>query len=256
MIPVERQRAILTALGDRGSVSIADLVDQLGVSHMTVRRDIAALEEAGRVASVSGGVTLPSRLTLDQPHATKTQLRPGEKQAIAQAAAEMVKPNGLIFLDAGTTTLAIADQLAGRSDLTFLTNDLAVATTLAERSPARLYLASGQVDQANLSCEGEITAATIRQFNIDVAFLSTPAFDLRGTSVPSEAKKVVKRAVVECANQTVLVADSSKYGRVMELRGVGLTELDAVICDDGLPQAARDSIAEQGVPLRIVRAAG
>ena len=78
MIPVERQRTILRVLAEQGTASIPDLVDLLGVSHMTVRRDIAALEGQGRVASVSGGVTQPSRLALDDSHAVMAGLHTAE----------------------------------------------------------------------------------------------------------------------------------------------------------------------------------
>lgn len=252
MIPVERQRAILGVLRESGSATIADLAALLGVSTMTVRRDIHSLEEAGRVASVSGGVTLPARLALDASHAAKTALNPAEKEAIARKAATLVTERDLVFLDAGTTTLAIARQLAERSDLTFVTNDLSIATLLSDRSGCELYLTSGSVDRANLSTEGTMVAAAIAEFNIDVAFLSTPAFDLRGPSVPSGAKKVVKQAIVENATTTILVTDSTKYGRVAALRTVRLSQLDGIVTDTGLPESAVESIREQGVTLHLV----
>lgn len=255
MIPVERQKAILGVLRSSGSASISDLATLLDVSHMTVRRDIHALEQAGRVMSVSGGVTLPERLALDESHATKTALRPTEKQAIAQAASAMVREGDLVFLDAGTTTLAIADRLADRSGLTFLTNDLAIAMLLSERSECELYVAAGAVDRANLSTEGTMVSAAIGEFNIDIAFLSTPAFDLRGTSVPSGAKKVVKQAVVGNATRTILVTDSTKYGRVAALRAVKLSQLDAIITDTSLPESAIDAIRDQGIALHLVDSA-
>lgn len=252
MIPVERQRTILRVLAEQGTASIADLVTLLDVSHMTVRRDIAALEAQGRVSSVSGGVALPSRLALDDSHATKAELRPGEKRAIARRAAEFVGPGNLVFLDAGTTTLAIAEEIADRADLVVATNDLVIARLLAERSTSELYLAAGQVDRANLSTEGELVADAIGRFNIDVAFLSTPAFDARGTSIASAAKRTVKDAIVDHATTTYLVTDSSKYGRVMAHRSVKLGRFEALITDSGLSEAARDSLAEAGLTVVLV----
>lgn len=252
MIPVERQKAIIGVLRDAGSASITDLATLLEVSHMTVRRDIHALEQAGRVTSVTGGVTLPERLAFDQSHAAKTELRPAEKRAIAEEAVAMVRDGDLVFLDAGTTTLAIAERLADRVGLTFVTNDLAIAVLLSERSTCELYVAAGAVDRANLSTEGDMVAAAIAEFNIDIAFLSTPAFDLRGASVPSGPKKVVKQALAAHATRTILVTDSTKYGRVAALRTVALSELDALITDTGLPESAVDAIRDAGVRLHLV----
>jgi DeoR/GlpR family transcriptional regulator of sugar metabolism len=252
VIPVERRRAIMQVLTRDGSAAINDLAEQLGVSHMTVRRDIGVLEGEGRVVSVSGGVALPARLASDQPHADKALLRPEEKAAIARYAAGLVGPGALVYLDAGTTTLAIAGELADRTDLSFVTNDLMIAVFLSGRSTAPLYLAAGSVDRANLSTEGALVAGAIAQYNIDVAFMSTSSFDLRGLSVPSGEKRIVKEAIVANATTTYLVTDSSKYGRVAALRATPLSRLDGVITDSGLSDSARESILDQGISLHIV----
>lgn len=250
MIPLERQRQILEVLQRQGTATIAELCALLGVSHMTVRRDINTLEGLGRVASVSGGVSLPARLVLDQSHAVKEGMELAEKAAIARRAATMVDSGDLVLLDAGTTTLAIARELADRSDLAFVTNDLVIATFLSESAVCgELYLASGRVDRANLSTEGDHVASFIADFNVNIAFLSTSSFDLRGPSVPTEAKKVVKRAIVEGSQRTVLVTDSTKYGRAAALRAARLAEFDAVITDSGLSESAREGIAAADIPL-------
>lgn len=251
MIPLERQRAILKMLDEQGSVSINNLVDSLGVSHMTVRRDIHRLEELGRVVSVLGGVSRPERLALDQSHTVKEGLKQAEKLAIAQAAVERIQPGNVVFLDAGTTTLAIAHRLAPMPNLIFVTNDLSIALSLSERSTNELYFAGGALDRANLSSDGSLTAGMVAQFNVDVAFTSTSSFDLRGTSVPTDAKLAVKRAIKASAAQTILVSDSSKYGRIANLRAVKLTDIDEIITDSGLADSAVEKIKELGIPLTL-----
>ncbi len=252
MIPLERQRAILQLLEKRGTSSIAALTAELGVSHMTVRRDVRRLEEMGRIVSVSGGVSLPVRLALDHAHTVKEGLRQAEKAAIARAAVEHVAAGDVVYLDAGTTTLAVARLLAHRDGLTFVTNDLAIATYLSDRSANPLYLAGGRVDQANLSTEGPTAAGIVAGFNIDVAFMSTPAFDLNGISVPSEPKLAVKRAIRDSSARVILVSDSTKYGKVAALRAVRLTDLDAVISDRGLAPTAEARMRQLDVALTLV----
>ena len=251
MIPLERQRAILQMLEDHGSVSINGLVEALGVSHMTVRRDIHRLEEMGRVVSVLGGVSRPERLALDQSHTVKEGLKQAEKLAIAQAAVGRVQPGNVVFLDAGTTTLAIAQLLAPMPNMVFITNDLSIALSLAERSSNELFFAGGALDRANLSSDGSLTARMVAQFNVDVAFTSTSSFDLRGTSVPTDAKLAVKRAIKDSAARTILVCDSSKYGRVANLQAVKLTDIDEIITDSGLADSAVEKIKELGIPLTL-----
>lgn len=252
VIPLERQRAILQMLQEQGSVSITSLVEALGVSHMTVRRDIHRLEELGRVVSVPGGVSRPERLALDQSHTVKEGLQQAQKLAIARAAAEQVQPGNVVFLDAGTTTLSIAQYLAPMPNMVFVTNDLSIALSLSERSSNELYFAGGALDRANLSSDGSLTARMIAQFNVDVAFMSTSSFDLRGTSVPTDAKLAVKRAIKETAARTILVSDSSKYGRVASLQAVKLTDIDGIITDSGLADSAVEKIKELGIPLTLV----
>jgi len=252
VIPLERQRTLLRLLEERGTISINELVSELDVSHMTVRRDIHRLEELGRVVSVTGGVSLPVRLALDQAHDVKTGLQRAPKAAIARAAVKEAAPGALVFLDAGTTGLAIGHLLAERSDLTFVTNDLAIASHLSDRGASQLYFAGGRIDRANRSSEGLAAAEAVAAFNIDVAFMSTASFDLRGTSVTSEEKRAVKRAIKDSALRTVLVTDSTKYGKVAPLRALPLTDFDEIVTDSGLPASAIDGITRMDVPLTLV----
>lgn len=255
MIPLERQRSILGILDERGSVSVNDLAEALDVSHMTVRRDIHRLEELGRVVSVAGGVSRPERLALDRSHAVKEGLQQAQKLAIARAAADQVQPGNVVFLDAGTTTLAIAQVLAAVPNLVFVTNDLTIALSLSERSESEVYFAGGALDRANLASDGSLTARMIAQFNVDVAFMSTSSFDLRGTSVPADAKLVVKHAIKSASARTILASDSSKYGRVASLLAIKLTDLDGIITDSGLPESAVENIRSSGIPLVLADSA-
>ena len=113
-------------------------------------------------------------------------------------------------------------------------------------------MAAGKDDLSNMSNEGELVADAIGRFNIDVAFLSTPAFDARGTSIASAAKRTVKDAIVDHATTTYLVTDSSKYGRVMAHRSVKLGRFEALITDSGLSEAARDSLREASLKVVLV----
>ncbi|WP_025132815.1 DeoR/GlpR family DNA-binding transcription regulator [Leucobacter sp. PH1c] len=251
MIPEERRRQLLAIVTEHGVATIPQLTEQLGVSHMTVRRDIALLEQGGRVVSVSGGIALPSRMVLDASHETKLGLQPIEKREIAALAAALVEPGELVYLDAGTTTLALAQRLAETERVDVVTNDLAVAAAAGASAAAQVHLLGGRLDAPNQATEGAMAAAAVSQFNIGVAFLSASSFDLRGISVPTDAKAVLKRAVVDHAERVYLLTDSTKYGRVAALRAVALTEFDGLITDSRLPETARAHLAELGLELHV-----
>lgn len=108
MIPAERQRTILSLLSHQEVLSISDLTEHLGVSHMTIRRDIVKLESSGKVVSVSGGVQLAQVLHSELSHDAKVEQQADEKAHIAQIAATLIDKDATVYLDAGTTALSIA----------------------------------------------------------------------------------------------------------------------------------------------------
>lgn len=254
MLPVERQRAIVARVRDRGSATIAQLVDELEVSHMTVRRDIAVLEQRGLVVGVSGGVAAPGFLVADAPHEVKLGRHPDRKLHLARTCVTLLGAVEWVYVDAGTTGLAIAEQIRDLP-VAVVTNDLAVARVLASArvaggAPVRII--GGDLDVRNGSTDGPTAAAQIAACRIDLAFLSTPAFDLRGVWVPSIAKQIVKQAVADTATTTALVTDSSKYGLVAEHLGVGWERLDMLVCDAALPARVARALAAVGTGLITV----
>jgi DeoR/GlpR family transcriptional regulator of sugar metabolism len=251
MIPAERQRFILASLLERGVLSIAELMDLLGVSHMTVRRDIQQLEKAGRVMLVSGGVKLPERLAFEPSHVVKSGVEHEQKVRIGRAAADLVSPGAVVYLDAGTTTLEIAHNLRDRDDLLVVTNDFVVAGFLAAHSACRLYHTGGQVERDNQSCVGNEAAETVARFNFDVAFISASSWVIGGISSPSELKRPVKLAAVHNARRSVLVTDSSKYGKVCAFNLLALNAFDIVVTDTGLSMSVVAEIERLGVKVII-----
>ncbi len=251
MIPAERQHFILSCLADRDVMSIAELTERLGVSHMTVRRDIQKLEESGRVMSVSGGVKLPERIEFEPSHHVKAEIRAADKQAIGRAAAATVRDGAVIYLDAGTTTLQVAHGVAERHDLTVVTNDFVIAAYLSANSRCALYHTGGLVERANQSCVGDATADAIARFNFDVAFISASSWSIAGITSPSESKRPVKRAAVRTARRAVFVTDSSKYGVVGAFNILPLDIFDTVITDAGLEASVVAAIEHLGVAVTI-----
>lgn len=252
LIPAERQNFILEKLAREGVVGIARLTEALGVSHMTVRRDIRQLEAEGRVTSVPGGVRLPERLLAEPLRSAKTTMMAAEKAAIGAVAAAMIPRGAVIYLDAGTTTLEIARRLLGRDDLMVVTNDFVVCATLAS-GRCRLHHTGGAVERDNQSCVGQGAAEAVARFAFDIAFVSAPSWSLRGVTTPTEDKTVVKRMALECAARGVLVTDSSKYGLVGAFLAAPLTRFSTVVTDAGTPPAALAQIRKLGVDLRIAR---
>lgn len=239
MIPIQRRQTILNMVAERGVVSISELTEQLGVSHMTIRRDLQQLEQQGTVVTVSGGVQSPQRLMNEPSHQDKESMASGQKAAIGQRAVSMVIHGSCIYLDAGTTTLALARQLSGRNDLTVVTNDFVIANFLLDHSDCTIIHTGGTVCRENRSCIGEAAAQALRNLAIDQAFISASSWGPRGITTPAEDKVAVKHAVASASRQRILLCDSSKYGQVATYLALPLSTFDTVITDAELPDAAR-----------------
>jgi DeoR/GlpR family transcriptional regulator of sugar metabolism len=242
MIPVERHQQILALVSERGVVSIAELTERLGVSHMTIRRDVQKLEEQGAVLSVSGGVCSAERLAAEPSHLTKTALYNDEKRAIGRLAAQHIPRHSCIYLDAGTTTLALARELVDRDDLLVVTNDFMVANLLMEASSCRVIHTGGTVCRENRSCIGEAAAHSLRQLAIDIAFISASCWGPRGLFTPDEDKVTVKKAVSEVSGKCVLLSDSSKFGKIATWLALALAQFEVIITDKQLNEAGREAL--------------
>ncbi len=256
MIPAERQRRIRQAIEAKGMVSIAELVEMFDVSHMTVRRDLQLLEQEGHLNLVSGGAQKVSRFFTELPINEKRELQYPEKLAIAREAVKMVRPGDAIYFDAGSTCLAVAEEIVRRSALRdsiiAVTNDFSVANHFMLNSGCRLYHTGGEVLRDNKSCIGELTASLISGLNIDLAFLSSSSWNETWMSTPNEAKIAVKIAAVKASERAVLVTDTSKFGKVGFFNVIKLQDLDAVITDNALAPEKQDHLLQTGVNLKLV----
>lgn len=253
MIPAERQSHILRLLAGRPAIGIGELTQTLNVSHMTVRRDLAHLARSGRVVPVSGGVRLADPvLSQEAPHHAKAALHRDIKLALGARAAATVPPGAAVYLDAGTTMLAVADALTGRDDLTIVTNDFVVLERLAARTRAVIHHTGGLLDRENRSAIGEGAARAIGAFRLDIAFISSSSFGARGLSVTDPGKGQVKEAAVANATAAILVADSSKFGRRAPYASLPLAAFSRVITDGGLPAEACRAVEACGPRLDIV----
>ncbi|AVJ16882.1 DNA-binding transcriptional repressor YgbI [Serratia rhizosphaerae] len=251
MIPVERHQQILALVAERGVVSIAELTERLAVSHMTIRRDLQKLEEQGAVIAVSGGVQAAERLAIEPSHQDKEGMFSQQKAAIGALAASLIPANSCIYLDAGTTTLALAKQIGERGDLTVVTNDFVIAAYLLENSQCELIHTGGTVCRENRSCVGEAAAQALRQLFIDLAFISASSWSMRGLSTPSEDKVAVKKAIVDASRRRILLSDTSKYGKVATYLALPIAVFDAIITDSHLPDTAQTAIQQANITLHM-----
>jgi len=254
MLREEREAEItrLLASAKAGVLRVGQLAAMLGVSEMTVRRDLASLEERGLVHRIHGGAMhLSHALLLEKSFSDRGRERMAQKMAIGRVAATYVHDGDVIILDAGTTTLQVARHISAQA-LTAVTNALPVATELAGQQGVSAILLGGNLKGPELCTVGPITTNSLSQMAADTLFLSAAGFSLeRGLTDPDLREAEVKRAMIRAARRVVLVCDSSKFQSVAFAQITSLQDVHAFVTDTGLPPSGREAIGAMGLELIV-----
>ena len=251
----ERRDAILRALLPSGAATVAALADGLGVSEMTIRRDLGVLAAQQLVEKVHGGAVLTRRGTAEPHFATKRRSNAAAKVAIAEAAVAMVQDGMTVALSAGTTTWQVARRLRGGGigDLTFVTNSLNVAGALEANGWRSIVVSGGSFRTPSDALVGPFANQVLRQLNADLLMMGVHSIDARaGLTTPNIAEAETNRIMVAGARRVVVVADSSKLGQVSLATFAGCDEVDELITDTGADQATLDALGATGMRLQLV----
>jgi DeoR/GlpR family transcriptional regulator of sugar metabolism len=226
---------------------VSDLTVLLGVSDMTIRRDLEQMSAEGLAHKVHGGAVLADQVAFEPGFAAKSQLQLPAKQSIAHHAASLIRPGAAIALSAGTTTWAMARHVAATPGITIVTNSTTVADviTAADTSGRVTVILTGGVRTPSAALVGPVADRTIAGMHVDQLFLGVHGMDGRaGFTTPNLAEATTNRAFVESAREVVVLADSSKWGVVGLADIAPLSSAHVVITDDALPDEARRVLDE------------
>jgi DeoR family transcriptional regulator, aga operon transcriptional repressor len=227
----ERLAGILERLSDNGSVSVGELAQTFDVSRATIRRDLGLLEEQRLIGRVHGGAVARGVL-YELPLRYKAERQPEEKQRISQQAAAQVTDHLTIGFTGGTTTTEVARALAGRPGLTVVTNALNIASELAVRVNLKIVVPGGVARPESYELVGPIAEAGLEDLNLDLAFVGVDGISATaGCTTHHEVEAYTNRALISRARRVVVVADSSKLGRVAFARICSVADVDELITD-------------------------
>jgi DeoR/GlpR family transcriptional regulator of sugar metabolism len=254
LLASQRHDYILECIRRDGSVRVRALADRLGVSDMTVRRDLDQLAGLGLVDKVHGGATRTGGRSTNEPgFEIKQRQQESEKQLITSEAASMIEPGAAIGLTAGTTTWTLAKKLLDIPGLTIVTNAPSVARVF-HRSTARdvSVVLTGGVRTPSDALVGPIATQSLRGLHVDIIFMGVHGVDPElGFSTPNLAEAEVNRAFVDAARQVVVLADHTKWGIRGLAQIVPLDRADVLISDDQLPSAALSKMEQVGCEVRL-----
>lgn len=253
MYAPERHQAILATARAEGRAEVAGLARAFDVTPETIRRDLSVLERHGLVRRVHGGAIPVERLRSEPAVAVREGMLADEKRRIAQAALRELPDAGTIVLDAGTTTLRLAEVLPTDRELQVVTNSLPIAALLAERPTVTVHFVGGAVRGRTLASVGPWAERALADIHADIVFLGANGITPdHGATTPDLGEAAVKRALARAARRVVLLADHTKVGRSDFARIVGLDDVDLLITDSGIDA---DLAAElESVDLTVVQA--
>ncbi|GAA4210014.1 DeoR/GlpR family DNA-binding transcription regulator [Streptosporangium oxazolinicum] len=246
MLAQQRRQAILERVRGSGGVRVADLVRELGVSDMTIRRDLEVLSERGLVEKVHGGATAAGPGAAEEPGFAATSARPRaeEKETIARHAARLVRPATAIALSAGTTTWTLAHHLVDVPELTVITNSIPIADVF-HRSPRadRTVVLTGGVRTPSDALVGPVAVSAIRGLHVDTLFLGVHGMSARaGFTTTNLLEAETNRELVASAHRLVVPADHTTWGTVGVSTIAELAEAHVVVTDSGLTEEAREEL--------------
>lgn len=246
-----RRRAILEALRASGFVSIADLTRDLGVSDMTVRRDLRKLEESDEVRVVRGGVSVPHGPLHAPAFVSRAGVAADAKRRIAAAAVKLIGPADTVAIDAGTTTYALAEALPDGFRGSVVTHSVPVIQLMLNRGSSRVVGLGGDVLQESQAFVGPMTVDAASRLRVRILFLGAAAIDARGIYVATDIERPTKQALINIADQIVLLADHTKFTTSAPVLLCTWDHVSDVVTDVEPSAQIKDQLDRAGVTLHV-----
>lgn len=252
MIAQERRQRIFEDIEASGIASVRELAQRFEVSTITIMRDLQELEQEGLIRRVHGGAISVRGASYEPPFTARESQLSTEKQRIAEKAVELINDGDSLILDVGTTTLEIARALKGKRNLTVLVTSLRAALELASQPAIQVIVVGGKLRSSELSLVGHLAEQTLRAFQVDKAFIGVGGITIEhGLTEFNFDEAGVKRTMIERARQCIVVADHTKFGKVMLTTVASLTVVDRIITGTEIDDEMVTRLRQMGVEISL-----
>ncbi|MFJ7243448.1 DeoR/GlpR family DNA-binding transcription regulator [Kitasatospora sp. NPDC098652] len=252
MLKADRVVRILSHVTEAGSADVHALSELLEVSASTIRRDLQGLHDRGLLHRTRGGASTGA-VTLERSLRQRSEHRQEEKRRIGLAAAELVPEGAVVGLTGGTTTVELARALADRTGITVVTNAVNIAAELIVRPAIRLVVIGGLARSASYELVGPAADRMLSHYHLDLSFIGVDGLTAQeGCTTHDEMEAEADRALLRRSGRSVVLADSTKIGRVTFASICPLSEVHALVTDDGLDTDRAGAVS--GCGLEIIRA--
>ncbi|MDF2380060.1 DeoR/GlpR transcriptional regulator [Nostoc ellipsosporum NOK] len=249
----ERHQHILTRLKKEGKVSVVDLCRELDVSSVTIRKDLKLLEDKNLLFRTHGGGTSINPYAADKPVNEKEKIHSEEKHRIGEAAAQLITPNDCVIIASGTSVLSLARCIKPQGTVTVITAALNVATELNVHPGIEVLLLGGILRKSSSSATGIYAEKVLDDFSCSKLFLGVDGIDMEfGLSTTNVMEAQLNRKMIAASQKTIVLADSSKFGKRGFGRICGLEEVEQVITDSGISEHTVEMLKGMGIEVTIV----
>ncbi len=258
MLASERQYQVLEILRKDKAVNVSELSETLGVSEMTIRRDLLKMEQAGLLKRTFGGaVAAPNFLALQLSFAEKEVVCAQEKGSIGLTAARLIKDGETIAFSAGTTTFQVIRHIGEIEHLIVVTNAMNIAMELANRPNIKLLVTGGSLRERSFALVGPFGEAMMSQIHINKFFLGASGISIEhGVTSLDLLEASMYKAMMKVAEEVIVISDHSKFGRVSLAPIVGIGEVTKIITDTGIPAEYLQRLRERRVEVIVTELQG
>ena len=249
----QRHQHIIAKLKNEGSLKVVELCSELNVSSVTIRKDLKLLEDKNLLFRTHGGGTLSNPYTSDRTVNEKEKIYPAEKSRIGIAAAKLIRPNDCIIIGSGTTVLSLAKSIQTQESITVITAALNIATELIHHNQIELIQLGGILRKSSSSVTGSYAEKILEDFSCSKLFLGVDGIDVEfGLTTTNIMEAQLNRKMIETAQKTIVLADSSKFGKRGFGKICGLEVIEQIITDKGISDHMAKTLRGMGIEVTIV----
>lgn len=253
MDTIERHKRIINKITQEGQIKVQDLCDELKVSPVTVRKDLKLLEEKDILYRIHGGATLNNPYTIDKHVHEKEKIHLSEKMQIGEAGAKLVTANDSILIASGTTVLALAKSIKPQENLTVITSALNVALELNGHIEIEVIMLGGLLRKRSSSVIGLNGGNNLSDFSCSKLFLGVDGIDLDfGLTTANVMEARLNREMINVSQKTIVLTDSTKFGKRGFGRICGFDSIDEIITDEGISDFNKKALEEFGIKVTVV----
>lgn len=249
----ERHKHIIDTIQKEGKVSVLDLCNHLNVSSVTIRKDLTLLESKNLLFRTHGGATLANPYATDRHVSVKEKIKASEKTDIGKAAAALIEPDDSIIIGSGTTVQFLARAIQPKEKLTVITAALNVAMEINQHPDIEVIVLGGMLRKSSSSGTGYYAEKMLEDFSCSKFFLGVDGIDVEyGITTTHVMEAQLNKKMISSAQKTIILTDSSKFGKRGFGRICGLEDVDHIITDNGISEHTLKQLKEMGIEVTIV----